>query len=259
MNCLCATLLILLTGVLAQAEWKISERRDLEDSSGKVHASELLLTDGLDEAKMLVLYFSPDSIRFRVVPNLEGSMGGVRNAVERAGGIAGTNGGYFDADLGPLGLLISDGRIIHPAQKAKLLSGVFLIKQGSPEIIRARELQKLDGIDQAIQCGPFLVERGRPVAGLDSEKVAARTFIFSCGQACCGLGICRSVSLAALGEIIAESKLVRDHSITKALNLDGGSSTAMYAKLGQDELSSEGRSEVSNYLIIKNAPSSKKP
>jgi len=233
-----------------RAEWTIAQRHDFGDLSGKIHASELLLNDAATEVEMQIIYFAPRDVRFQVALNLDGKIEGVRNAVDATAGIAGINGGYFESDLRPLGLLVSEGRTIHSVQRAKLLSGVFLVKQGRPEIIRIQALTSIKGIETAIQCGPFLVERGQPVPGLNADRIAARTFVFSCGPGCWGFGICRSATLAATGEIIAKAELIRDRHVIQALNLDGGSSTALYAKFDNREIYSEGRSIVSNYMII---------
>ena len=235
----------------SHAGWDTAQRREFNDSSGKVQGSELLLSNGVEDAEAQIVYFSPREVHFQVVCNLGAEIQGVREAVQAVGGIAGINGGYFQADLSPVGLLICSGRTLHPIQKSKLLSGVFLLRDERPEILRTRELSTLKGIQQAIQCGPFLVENGKPVPGLDSEKVAARTFVFSCGSSCWGFGVLRSMTLAETGELLAIAKLVRDFRISKALNLDGGSSTTLYAKLDNHEIFSEGRSTVSNYLIIR--------
>jgi exopolysaccharide biosynthesis protein len=251
--------LFFLTCFSAHAEWETAQRRDFKDSSAKVRASELLLTNGAMDAEVQIVYFSPSEVRFQVVPNLEGKIEGVRSALNATGGIAGINGGYFEAHLSPLGLLISNGHVIHSGQKAKLLSGVFLVRDGRPEIIRARELASTKSIQQAIQCGPFLVVDGEPVPGLNAERIAARTFIFCCGSSCWGFGTCRSMTLAAVGEMLAKAKLIRDFRISQALNLDGGSSTTLYAKLDNHEIFSEGRSIVSNYLIIRTSSHRNEP
>ena len=233
-----------------QAQLQTTERRDFRDSSGKVNAAELLVTDGTTAAEVQIVFFSPHDVRFQVIPNLEGNIEDVRSAVDGSFGIAGINGGFFETDLSPLGLLINNGHLIHPIRKANLLSGIFLVKEGRPRIVRTRELSGLKGIEQAIQCGPFLVEDGRPVPGLNTERVAPRTFVFFCGPSCWGFGICRSVTLAAMGEMLAKAKWIPDNRIIQALNLDGGSSTTLYAKLDKNEIYSEGGSIVSNYLII---------
>ena len=200
-------LLFLLTVASVHAEWQTTQRRDFKDSSGKVHALELLVTDGTTDTEVQIVYFSPRDVRFQVVPNLEGKIDGVRGAVDVAEGMAGINGGYFEADLSPLGLLISNGQVVHSAQKAKLLSGIFLVRQGHPEIMRARDLKGAKGIQQAIQCGPFLVEGGQPVPGLNAQRVAARTLIFSCGLYCFGFVILYSVTLFAVCFLRARSVL----------------------------------------------------
>jgi len=89
------------------------------------------------------------------------------------------------------------------------------------------------------------------VAGLDNRRVAARTFIFSCDRSEWGFGICRSVTLKEMGDILRHAKMVPDHHISRALNFDGGSSTTFYARTDGQTIFSEGRSVVSNYLIAK--------
>ena len=143
-------LLFFLVCASVQAQLQTTERRDFSDSSGKVNAAELVVTDGTTGAEVQIVYFSPHDVRFQVVPNLDGDIEGVRNAVDGATGIAGINGGYFEADLSPLGLLISNGHLIHPIRRANLLSGIFLVKEGRPRIVRTRELSSIKGIEQAI-------------------------------------------------------------------------------------------------------------
>src|SRR6516164_6652016 len=97
-----------------QAQWQTTERRDFRDSSGKVNAAELLVTDGTTAAEVQIVFFSPHDVRFQVIPNLEGNIEDVRSAVDGSFGIAGINGGFFETDLSPLGLLINNGHLIHP-------------------------------------------------------------------------------------------------------------------------------------------------
>jgi exopolysaccharide biosynthesis protein len=175
----------------------------------------------------------------------------LRELIQSRGGLAGVNGGYFAANLDPVGLLISNGRLVHPLQKAKLLSGIFYVKNGRPWLARTHEFPGTKGIQEAVQCGPFLVDGGRTVTGLDHERVAARTFIFSCSPTTWGFGICRSVSLDEMGNILAQTAVVPDHQVIRALNLDGGSSTTFYVKTDDGTLFSEGRPVVSNYLVVK--------
>jgi uncharacterized protein YigE (DUF2233 family) len=96
----------------------------------------------------------------------------VWDAVDGHGSFAGINGGYFEQNLDPIGLLVSNSRIVHPTQKAKLLSGYFWSGNGQPELTRKTEFAGGKGVQQAIQCGPFLVDGGRTVEGLNNLRVA---------------------------------------------------------------------------------------
>ena len=170
--------------------------------------------------------------------------------VESRGSFGGINGGYFEANLDPIGLLISNDRVVHPTRKAKLFSGIFFVRNGQPELARTSEFSGTRGVQQAIQCGPFLVDGGRTVDGLNYLRVAPRTFIFTCGPTMWGFGICRSVTLKEMGDILAHANVVPEHRIIRALNFDGGSSTALYLRPDGRTIFSEGRSVVSNYLVV---------
>ena len=244
-------LLFLLTPVGLCADWKVLDRHDSPVSYGKLTASELRVADGAAEAEVDLVYFRLADVTLEVIANTDGQIGELRELVEARGGLAGVNGGYFKANLEPVGLLISNDRLVHRLENAKLLSGIFYVKNGRAWLARTREFPGPKGIEQAIQCGPFLVDGGRTVTGLENGRVAARTFIFSCGSSVWGFGICRAVTLATMGEILSEAILVPDRRIIRALNFDGGSSTTFYVRTDERAIFSEGRPAVSNYLVVK--------
>jgi exopolysaccharide biosynthesis protein len=244
-------LLFLFNPLILYADWQVLDRHDWPVSNARLAASELRVTDGAAEAEVNLVYFATPDVTLEVVANTDGEIRGLRGLLEERGGLAGINGGYFQADLEPVGLLISNERLVHRLQKASLLSGIFYVRNGRPWLARTREFPGAKGIQQAIQCGPFLVDEGRTVIGLDDIRVAARTFIFSCGQSEWGFGICRSVTLKGMGDLLRQAAIVPDHHIVRALNFDGGSSTTFYAPSDGRTLFSEGRTVVSNYLIVK--------
>ena len=51
--------------------------------------------------------------------------------------LAGVNGGYFDPADAPVGLLVSEGHVIAPMRKARLLSGVLTATARRVDIVRA--------------------------------------------------------------------------------------------------------------------------
>jgi exopolysaccharide biosynthesis protein len=244
-------LLFLVIPICLYADWKIVDRSDSSVLGSKVVASELRLTNGAVEAEVNLIHFTATEIRLEVVANTDGQIGGLRELIETRGGLAGINGGYFEANLDPIGLLVSNGRVVHKFQKAKILSGIFYVKNGRPFLVRTGEFRGTEGIQEAIQCGPFLVDGGRAVSGLDDSRTAARTFIFSCGASVWGFGICRSVTLAEMGDILAQVALIPDRRTSRALNFDGGSSSTFYAQADDRTIFSEQRPVVSNYLVLK--------
>src|ERR1700719_579321 len=240
--------LFLLLPLYSYADWKVVDRSDWPVSDGKFAASELRVKNGDGEAEMNLVYFTVADVRFEVIGNPDGQIRGLKELIETRGGFAGINGGYFESNLAPVGLLISNGRLVHGTQKAELLSGIFYVRNGRPWLERIREFPGIKGIQQAIQCGPFLVDGGRAVSGLDNRRVAARTFIFTCAPGTWGFGICRAVTLEEMGELLAGATLVPDQHISRALNFDGGSSTTFYAGTDRRTIFSEQRPVVSNYL-----------
>jgi exopolysaccharide biosynthesis protein len=244
-------LILLFVPACCYADWKIVERSDLPVSGGKLAASELRVTNGAVDAEVDLIHFAAGDVRMEVVENTDGQIRGLSELIETRGGLAGINGGYFEENLDPIGLLISNGRVVHKLQKAKILTGVFYVKNGRPSLVRTREFPGTEGLQEAIQCGPFLVDDGRSVSGLDDSRSAARTFIFSCGTSIWGFGICRSVTLKEMGDILAQVALVPERHIIRALNFDGGSSSTFYARTDNRTIFSEQRPVVSNYLLVK--------
>jgi hypothetical protein len=94
------------------------------------------------------------------------------------------------------------------------------------QIMRVREFPPRPKLDAAVQCGPFLVDGGNPVRGLDGSRLGRRTFAATSSNHRAALGVCSDVSLAQLAEILATG--TPDFGISRALNLDGGSSTAFW-------------------------------
>ena len=140
--------------------------------------------------------------------------------------VAGVNGGYFDEQFAPLGLRILDGKTLAPLQRARLLSGVLVQTENGVQIFRRSEFSRSAHTRAAVQCGPLLVDLARPVRGLEPTRQARRTFVAVTRDKRAALGCSSDVSLAELGGILAgDVSGVRFH---RALNLDGGSSTALW-------------------------------
>ncbi len=94
------------------------------------------------------------------------------------------------------------------------------------QIVRAGEYSRRPNPHAAIQCGPFLVDLGQRVRGLEATREARRTFAAIDRDGRVALGFCSEIPLAQLSAILAGS--VSNFKIDRALNLDGGSSSAFW-------------------------------
>src|SRR6267378_2431219 len=225
-------LVVFLIPSIAAAEWKVTDRQ--ESKAGSAHAFVITVSNSSVQAKIHAVTDGPSEVRFRVLNNADRRFSNVREAVSRSEALAGVNGGYFQPDLTPVGLLISQGKLVHPLARAKHISDTA-------------------GVTDAIQCGPFLVERGGIVSGLNNGRSAPRTFVFLTGAGNWGIGICRTVTLAELSEILTITDLLPTGPIATALNLDGGSSTGFYLARGDQSISSPEWTTVGNYLLLSSA------
>jgi uncharacterized protein YigE (DUF2233 family) len=244
-------LAIFLIPSIAAAEWNVTGRQ--ESNAGSCQALIINIRNSLAEARIHAVIGRPSELRFRVLNNVDHRFATVQEAVSKSEALAGVNGGYFQADLSPVGLLISQGKMVHPIARAKLLSGVFYVRRQKPGLVRVQHFAGIGDVSDAIQCGPFLVETGRSVAGLNNSRNAPRTFVFLTHGGSWGIGICRSVTLAEMAEILATDDLFPNGSITTALNLDGGSSTGFYLARGAESISSPEWTTVGNYLLLYSA------
>jgi exopolysaccharide biosynthesis protein len=244
-------LVLYLIPSIAAAQWKVMDRQ--ESDAGSSHAFVITVSDGSAEAKIHAVTGRPSELRFRVLNNGDRRFSSIQEAVSKSEALAGVNGGYFQPDLTPVGLLISQGKVIHPLERAKLLSGVFLVRKQKPALVRAQHFSDTAGISDAIQCGPFLVEGGNRILGLNKRRSAPRTFVFLTRGGDWGIGICRSVTLPGLSEILTIADLLPNGPITAALNLDGGSSTGFFLARGDQSVSSPEWTTVGSYLLLSSA------
>jgi exopolysaccharide biosynthesis protein len=212
----------------AQADWTILSSASEPGRSGLVHRHVVLENPvGSERITVDLAIFSTKSCTLRVLQN-EGGTDGLGEMMRHEKCLAGVNGGYFDENFAPLGLRIANGQMIAPLQRARLITGVLTASPRGVQIVRSREFSRRLGVTAAIQCGPFLVDRGQPISGLNDSHRARRTFAATTNSSRALVGVCSGVSLAELAKILATTSLAEDFKIERALNLDGGSSSAFW-------------------------------
>ena len=224
-----AALLFLAVAVTAHADWTIASAHSEPGRGGVVHRH-VVLEDSETNASATIdlALFSTKSCTLQVIDQPAPPRTDLAHAMRQERCLAGVNGGYFDPDYAPIGLLIVDGKTIAPLRRARLISGVLIGSPRGIQIVRAREFSPHQKLDAAIQCGPFLVDQGQRVRGLEATRTARRTFAAIAAVDRAALGFCSNVSLSDLAKIVATTRLAVDFKIQRALNLDGGSSSAFW-------------------------------
>ena len=214
-----------------QAEpWKLTGSETLPAAEGLSHHVQTIERGG----DAVTLHFvSFDAARETFVVYDQGTMGrGTLGEIMAAHHcLAGTNGGYFQPDFDPVGLLVAEDKLVRGPSRARLLSGALVVTDHHIALRRSTEPLPGKHTHQAIQSGPFLVEGGRLVPGLSNVRSARRTAVFTDGAHRWGLVSTTGLTLDELGAVLADPALLPGGlTITRALNLDGGSSTSLWVE-----------------------------
>ncbi len=146
-------------------------------------------------------------------------------AAASRGGLAALNGGFFTPEGAPLGLVIAGGKRAGSPNRASSLGAGFYAGGNTPALLRRERWSS--GAAEALQSGPFLIERGRPVAGLSGASSGARSFIAWDGGHRWLLARTGACSLADLAEALRGTE-PGGVPIRHALNLDGGRSSDLW-------------------------------
>lgn len=234
----------------ASAEWRVvAETNELSTSGAATHRHvELEEAATAQHATVELALFSTKNATLRVVDDANASSS-LADVVQRDC-IAGVNGGYFDPNYAPVGLLITGGKVVSPLSKAKLLSAVVSVANGRLQIQRAAQFSMKSKPTTARQCGPFLVENGKPIASLNNTRAARRTFVASGVSDRAAIGYSSHVTLAELASILATPTLAAEFKLNRAMNLDGGSSSAFWFAGENGAFSIHEQKTVRDYLAI---------
>jgi hypothetical protein len=234
----------------AQAEWKILSAESEPGRGGIEHRHVGLEDAAADKrADADVAIFPAKSCALHVINNAEGQS--LAAAMQREKCACGVNGSYFDTEFKPIGLRINDGRILSPLRRARLITAILLQSDRGIDVIRVGDFSYTKKIVAAIQSGPFLVEGSKRIHGLNNSQLARRTFAGVTANDRALLGVCSDVSLSELANILATAPVAAGYKIRRAMNLDGGSSSAFrFARENGSAFSIPGQKPVRDFVGI---------
>lgn len=242
--------MLALVAPVAKGEWSLEFRKEMATLPGGAEFIEREAIQDGRAVRVQGVFFSAKQGRMKIIANPTANQGTLAEAMQAAGAIAGVNGGYFHADWKPVGLMIADGREVNGFERAKLLSGVFVVTDGKPRLLRSSQYSPSKGDTDALQAGPFLVDGGSATVGLDSNRIARRTVLATDGNGRWAILLLSHVSLADAGAVLASSEVFPDFPIERALNLDGGSSSALWVDTKPKPFYMREHGAVRNYLAI---------
>jgi len=198
-----------------------------------------------------VVVFDDRQFDLKVIDQPEDWSGGNRltDCMRGAAAVAGVNGGFFTPEFKPMGLMIASGKRTGTWQTGPLLTGAVVVTS-QPRLLWNADVNP-DAASELLQAGPRLVDGGQAVAGLDARKRSTRTFIANDGGNQWCLGLVHDITLSELAELLATPGVMPAFTVDRALNLDGGHSSALYYRTNDGrEHTHPGWSTVRNYLGI---------
>ena len=245
-----AVFLLLAITASAHAEWKILSAESEPGRAGIEHRHVVVEEAARGQrAAVDLAVFSAKSTALRVIDNPDGQSLDAMMKPDKF--VCGVNGGYFDPEFKPIGLRVADGTTFSPLRRQRLITGILLQSDRGIDVVRVSEFSGTKRIIAAVQSGPFLVEGNKPIRGLNDSQVARRTFAGIATNDRAFLGFCSDVSLAELANMLATVSIVADSKIRRAMNLDGGSSSAFwFAREAGSPFSISGRKPVRDFVGI---------
>jgi uncharacterized protein YigE (DUF2233 family) len=209
--------------VLAKSGWQpiapgIENRAAVEPAVLEIHAYKL----------------SQKAVRVRMLTALAPEGSGADQVGAAAKALLVINGGYFQYGDGqamePTGLLMVDGVLMSPRSACRACSGVLYADQSGLHIDFAQGLKEARGLQAAVQTGPMLVHPGGSVGiRLAGGPRAARSAVCLDGGDIVVLAALSPLTLFELATLLATPKDHGGFGCERAINLDGGPSTQIYA------------------------------
>jgi len=199
--------------------------------------------------------FAQDRYALRVATLPDHNGGSVAAFAKAHGALMAVNGGFFDIDAGnrlsASGLLVVGGvRLGEITGKGG--SGVLLRRGGQIQIVWRRAVGSLEGLDDAVQSGPVIVEPGGKL-GIRSNSFnrLPRSAICLTPGRFTVVVVTGGLSLYELAKVLAARRKDGGFSCNVALNLDGGPSTQAYMQAGNSSLHLKGLWKVHNAIVVR--------
>lgn len=183
-----------------------------------------------------------------IVPakKLEAKNASVDQFAQYSNALISINGGFFDQDFNPLGLRISEGALLNSIKPISWW-GVFYIKNNKPYIVSLKRFSFNKSIDFAIQSGPRLLVEGKAPSLKQGIADRSALGITADNKVIILVSTNAAMTTDELAHLLKSPPLY----CINAINLDGGSSSQLYARIKSFQLNVRGFSNVSDAIVVK--------
>lgn len=168
----------------------------------------------------------------------------------KAGSLITINGGFFSPDYQPLGLRIQQGVIRSPLKDTSWW-GVFYIKDHHPHIVSQRQYPATLHPEFAIQAGPRLIVNGSIPTLKEGYAERSALCITKTHEIVIAITEQAPLTTAQFARILQRPSHQNGIGCYQALNLDGGSSSQLFAELPGFTLNVMGFHDVTDAIIVK--------
>lgn len=208
---------------------------ELDNSWGSIHAFKINLA-----LYQLNLSFAQDYAEQTTT---------VRHLVSANNALIGVNGGFFTPGLQPIGLRINAGQLKKPLQQTSWW-GIFYIAGEHARIVPPNGYHTPQAIDFAVQGGPRLVVNGNIPKLKPGFAERTALGITSQGEVIVLVTHHAPLTTLSLAKIMQRPPSENGLACYNALNLDGGSSSQLYAKIGKFELYIPGLNSITDAVLV---------
>lgn len=143
--------------------------------------------------------------------------------------IACCNGGYFNpSTMEPASLEIASGVRTGILQNADARGGAVGMRSGVLFLEKEQTVKAGGDVTEFLQCGPVLVEDGKPLMMPDERQRNRRTFVMTDRAGHWAIGVVNVASYSGLAAMLLNPEIIPEFKVKSALNMDGGPSTGLW-------------------------------
>lgn len=221
--------MLLLLPTLASAE--VTHWQTL--APGLSYTQIVLPQDEGNHGDLYAFQFSPKRYTLSLSRAIDMGQSGsdVISLAEQANALIAVNGGFFSPTAAPLGLRVRQGQLLNPIKPISWW-GVFRIEKGQPYITTWQDFKLTPDVSFATQAGPRLLIKGNIPSLKPGNADRTALCITTKGEVVILATANATLTLHELAVLMRASARQGGLDCVDALNLDGGTSTQMYAKVG---------------------------